>query len=88
MIKSVHISTTEADCGKSLGLINLLLKRAMNVGIFRTMMNNKNKNLDLLITHLKLNLYDLNSYLDLQNKVFNLLNQNKEDEVIETIIER
>ena len=94
MIKSVYISTAEAHCGKSLislGIINMLLNRAVNVGVFRPVINSKNekdKNLDLLLTHFKLNLHYENSYVYTKEEVFDLLSENKHDVILDTIINK
>jgi phosphate acetyltransferase len=69
----------------------MLLNKGVNVGVFRPIINSKikkDKNLDLLLTHFKLNLDYENSFSYSKSEILALLNNNKQDEIIETIIKQ
>ncbi len=61
MANSIYVATSEAHCGKSLvclGIIETILRKTQRVGVFRPIINakgnEKDKNLELLLTHFNL----------------------------------
>ncbi len=61
MANSIYVATAEAHCGKSLvclGIVETMLRKTQRVGVFRPVINTrgneKDKNLDLLLTHFNL----------------------------------
>lgn len=95
MTKAIYIATIEANSGKSLvslGLLRMMLKKSSKVGYFRPIINVKNSEIDNH-TNTALNFFNLDmQYKDCvgyqQNEVVELLSEGKEDEVIQTIIEK
>lgn len=63
MANSIYVATSEAHCGKSLvclGIIETILRKTQRAGVFRPIIsakaNEKDKNLNLLLSHFGLNL--------------------------------
>jgi len=94
MTDSLYIATTEPYCGKSLvslGITELLLRRTNKIGIFRPVIGNssaqeRNKNIDLLLSHFDLNLKYEDTYAFLRREVTDLLAQDRYDDVLDRII--
>lgn len=96
MNKAIYIAASEANSGKSmlsLGLMQSLLQKKPKVGYFRPIINNsKNNSKDNHINtvlnyfNLKSNYYDC--YAFTRSELIQMLNEDKEDEVINLIIEK
>jgi phosphate acetyltransferase len=94
MIDSLYIATTEPYSGKSLvslGITELLLRRTNRVGIFRPVIGGssaqeRDKNIDLLLSHFDLNLDYQDTFAFLRREVTDLLAQDRYDDVLDQII--
>ncbi len=96
MTNSIYITTTEPYSGKSLvslGITELLLRRTQNVGIFRPVIEapparQRDKNIDLLLTHYNLDIDYQDTYAFYRREVFDLIAEGRYDEVLDKIIEK
>lgn len=96
MSKAIYIATTEPNSGKSiisLGLMQLLLGKAAKVGYFRPIIDDyptgkKDNHIDTIIGHFKLDLSYEEAFAYTRSEVVKKSNQNKEDEVLDKIIEK
>lgn len=96
MSKAIYIATTEPNSGKSiisLGLMQLLLGKAAKVGYFRPIIDDyptgkKDNHIDTIISHFKLDLSYEEAFAYTRSEVVKKSNQNKEDEVLDKIIEK
>jgi phosphate acetyltransferase len=94
--KSIYLTTTEPHCGKSLvslGIVDMLLRRTRRVGVFRPVISGespdtRDKNIDLLLKHFKLDIDYEDTYAWTAHEVNDLLAQRKPDEVLGRIIEK
>ncbi|MGD1713057.1 phosphate acetyltransferase [Dapis sp. BLCC M172] len=94
MTISLYISTLEADSGKALlalGIIEQALLKTTKVGFFRplikgTSTGDKDKDIELMITHFNLKQNYEDSYGLLESEVMQLINQHKHEKVLEKII--
>ena len=94
--KSIYLTTTEPHCGKSLvslGIVDMLLRRTRRVGVFRPVISSespdkRDKNIDLLLQHFKLNIDYEDTYAWTVHEVSDLLAQRKVDEILSRIIEK
>jgi len=92
--KSIYLTTTEPHCGKSLvslGIVDMLLRRTRRVGVFRPVISGespdtRDKNIDLLLKHFKLDIDYEDTYAWTAHEVNDLLAQRKPDEVLGRII--
>jgi phosphate acetyltransferase len=96
MTNSVYITTTGPRCGKSLvalGLTELILRRTSKIGIFRPFIErpdpgSRDKNIDLLLSHFKLNLDYEDTYAYIEEDAADLLGQGRFDDVLDHIIQK
>ncbi len=96
MTNSLYIATTGPYSGKSLvslGIVDLLLRRTSRVGIFRPIIGSRSveerdKNIDLLLTHYNLGPAYEDTYGLLMQEAVDLIGQGRYDEVLDRIIER
>jgi phosphate acetyltransferase len=94
MTNSIYITTTEPYSGKSLvslGITELLLRRTQNIGIFRPVIETpparqRDKNIDLLLTHYNLDIDYEDTYAFYRSEVFDLIAEGRYDEVLDRII--
>jgi phosphate acetyltransferase len=94
MADALFITTTEPYSGKSLvslGITELLLRRTSKIGIFRPVIGassaqERDKNIDLLISHFDLNLEYEDTYAFIRREVTDLLGQDRYDDVLDKII--
>ena len=96
MTNSLYIATTEPYTGKSLvslGITDLTLRRTSKVGIFRPVIaprspQERDKNIDLLLSHFDLDLDYEDTYAFVSREVTDLVGQGHYDEVLDKIIEK
>ncbi|MGB3848455.1 MAG: DRTGG domain-containing protein, partial [Tunicatimonas sp.] len=99
MPTSVYVTTPEAHCGKSLlclGILETVLRRTQRVGIFRPIISGdartsepgRDKNIDLLLTHFKLDLPYEATYAYHKREAREMLANGRYDELLDTIIEK
>jgi phosphate acetyltransferase len=96
MSKAIYIATVESDSGKSLislGLLRMMLTKSTKVGYFRPIINELDNNGYDEHTNTAINFFNLDTdykdcYAYKQNEVVALLSEGKEDEVIQTVIEK
>ncbi|WP_258104300.1 phosphate acetyltransferase [Marinoscillum sp. MHG1-6] len=96
MTKSIYLNPTEAYCGKSLvtlGLIEHLLRNTQKVGIFRPIIkkrrkDERDKDIDLVLTHFKLNLDYEETYGFTEDRVHDLEARGKHDDIVDHIIRK
>jgi len=96
MNKAVYIATTEPKSGKSivsLGLMQLLLGKVAKVGYFRPIIddleNGKPDNhIHTVISYFNLDLKHDEAYAFTRSQVIKKLNKNKDDELLDGIIEK
>lgn len=95
MANSIYIATSEAHCGKSLvclGIIEHILRKTQRVGIFRPIIspkpNEKDKNLDLLLTHFNLNLDYNECFAFKKREARELLSAGQHSKFLDTIIQK
>ncbi|GGW24511.1 phosphate acetyltransferase [Arenibacter certesii] len=94
MSKAVYIATTGPDSGKSiisLGLMQMLLGKTAKVGYFRPIIDDFkpggiDNHINTMISHFDLNLSFNDSYAYTRSEVILKKNQDKDDEIISTII--
>lgn len=94
--KAVYITTTEPDSGKSiisLGLMQLLLGKAAKVGYFRPIIDDLapgeiDNHINTVISYFNLDLKFEDAYAFKRSDVIKKKNENKDDEIIGTIIEK
>ncbi|NRD23683.1 phosphate acetyltransferase [Winogradskyella litoriviva] len=94
--KAVYITTTEPDSGKSiisLGLMQLLLGKAAKVGYFRPIIDDLapgeiDNHINTVISYFNLDLKFEDAYAFKRSEVIRKKNENKDDEIIGTIIEK
>ncbi|MDX1363384.1 MAG: phosphate acetyltransferase [Arenibacter latericius] len=94
MSKAVYIATTGPDSGKSiisLGLMQMLLGKTAKVGYFRPIIDDFkpggiDNHINTMISHFDLNLSFNESYAYTRSEVILKKNQDKDDEIITTII--
>ncbi|MGB5553556.1 MAG: phosphate acetyltransferase [Flavobacteriaceae bacterium] len=96
MSKAIYIATTEPNSGKSivsLGLMRLLLGKAAKVGYFRPIIDDypkgtKDNHINTIISHFGLDMQYEEAFAFTRSQVVQKNNQNKEDEVLDRIIEK
>ncbi len=96
MNKAVYIATTQPKSGKSivsLGLMQVLLGRAAKVGYFRPIIDDyvpgrMDNHIETVISYFNLDLEHDDAYAFTRSDVVKKLNKNKEDEVLDKIIEK
>jgi phosphate acetyltransferase len=96
MTNSIYITTTEPYSGKSLvslGVAELLLRRSQNVGVFRPVIEapparQRDKNIDLLLTHYNLDIDYQDTYAFYRREVSDLIAEGRYDEILDKIIEK
>ncbi|MDH4057156.1 MAG: phosphate acetyltransferase [Cyclobacteriaceae bacterium] len=95
MTNAIYLATTEPYSGKSiiaLGLVNLLASKTDKIAYFKPIISNmgteKDRHLDTISSHFKLNIPYQDMYAFNRNEVFKLLNSGNEAYFIDTIIER
>ncbi len=96
MNKAIYIAASEANSGKSmlsLGLMQLLLRKKPKVGYFRPIIDNPKGNSKDNHINTVLNFFNLKSNYDdcyafTRSELITMLNNDKEDEVINLIIEK
>lgn len=96
MTDSLFIATTDRYSGKSLvslGIADLVLRRTSRVGVFRPIIGaqrngERDKNIDLLLTHYKLGLPYESTFGFLQRDAADLIGQGRYDDVVDRIIEK
>lgn len=96
MSKAIYIATTEPNSGKSivsLGLMQMLLGKAAKVGYFRPIIEDypegvKDNHITTVISHFNIPMEYGEAYALTRSEVNDKNNQNKEDEVLDTIIEK
>lgn len=94
MKNSIYIATAESNTGKSLvslGVMELFLRKTSKVGYFRPIIKDKpagsvDKHTDLIISHFQLNQSAEDSYALSRNEAAALLAENRQDELINRII--
>jgi phosphate acetyltransferase len=96
MTNSLYIATTEPYCGKSLlslGITELLLRRTSRVGVFRPVIaprsnQERDKNIELLLSHFNLNLDYEDTYACVGREVTDLVGQGRYEDLLDRIIEK
>jgi phosphate acetyltransferase len=96
MTNALYIATTDPYSGKSLvslGIADLLLRRTNRIGIFRPVIGarsvaERDKNIDLLLSHYNLGLAYEDTYALLMREAVDLLGQGRYDEMLDRIIEK
>jgi phosphate acetyltransferase len=96
MTEALYIATTDRYSGKSLislGITELLLRRTRRVGIFRPVIGaqsaeERDKNLDLLLSYYDLNLDYGDTFALLRREAEELIGQGRYDEALNQIIEK
>ena len=95
MTNAIYLATTEPYSGKSiiaLGLVNLLASKTDKIAYFKPIISNmgteKDRHLDTISSHFKLNIPYQDMYAFTRNEVFKLLNSGNEAYFIDTVIER
>ena len=96
MSKAIYIATTEPSSGKSivsLGLMHMLLGKAAKVGYFRPIIDDYkhgeiDNHINTVITHFGLKLNYEDAYAFTRSEMIHKKNQNEDDEIISTIIEK
>jgi len=96
MNKAVYIATTQPKSGKSivsLGLMQVLLGKAAKVGYFRPIIDDcapgeMDNHIETVISYFNLELEHDAAYAYTRSEVVKKLNKNKEDEVLDKIIEK
>ncbi|MEL6916980.1 MAG: phosphate acetyltransferase [Bacteroidota bacterium] len=95
MSKAIYIATTEPNSGKSilsLGLMQTLLGETAKVGYFRPIVDDNNGDKDnhilTLISYFNLELNYEDAFAFTRSEVIRKKNQDKEDEILGTIIEK
>lgn len=96
MNKAIYIATTEPNSGKSiisLGLMRLLLGKAAKVGYFRPIIDDypegkQDNHISTIISYFNLELKYDEAFAFTRSQVIQKNNQDKEDEVLDKIIEK
>ncbi len=96
MTNSIYLTTIEPYSGKSLvslGIMELLLRRTPNVGVFRPVIEvppdkGCDKNIELLITYYNLDLNYEDTYAFYRHEVADMIAEGQYDEVLDKIIEK
>jgi phosphate acetyltransferase len=96
MTNSIYVTTIEPYSGKSLvslGIMELLLRRTPNVGVFRPVIEvppdkGHDKNIDLLLTYYDLDIDYEDTYAFYRHEVSDLMAEGRYDEVLDTIIQK
>ena len=96
MNKGIYIATLESHSGKSLislGLMRTLLGKTARVGYFRPIIDDpkageKDNHLDTVLSYFDLKLPYEDSYAFTTSQVFNMLNKDGSDEIIDSIIQK
>ncbi|MBD0777966.1 phosphate acetyltransferase [Maribacter sp. ANRC-HE7] len=96
MSKAIYITTTEPNSGKSivsLGLMQMLLGKAAKVGYFRPIIDDypdggTDNHITTVISYFNIDMQYEEAYALTRSQVNHMNNQNKEDEVLDTIIEK
>lgn len=95
MANSIYVATSEAHCGKSLvclGIIETILRKTQRVGVFRPIINaktsDKDKNLDLLLSHFGLNLDYEETYGFKKREVRELISAGQYSKFLDKIIQK
>ncbi|MCG8902103.1 phosphate acetyltransferase [Tenacibaculum finnmarkense] len=96
MNKAIYIAASEANSGKSmlsLGVMQLLLRKKPKVGYFRPIIDNpingkKDNHINTILNYFKIKCAYDDCYAFTRLELINKLNDDKEDEVISTIIEK
>ncbi len=94
--KAVYIATTQPKSGKSivsLGLMQVLLGKIAKVGYFRPIIDDykegkEDNHISTIISYFKLDLKHKDAYAFTRSQVVKKLNKNKEDELLDKIIEK
>ena len=96
MSKAIYIATTEPNSGKSivsLGLMQMLLGKAAKVGYFRPIIDDypegvQDNHITTVISHFNIPMEYGETYALTRSQVNEKNNRNKEDEVLDTMIEK
>jgi phosphate acetyltransferase len=96
MTNSIYLTTIEPYSGKSLvslGIMELLLRRTPNVGVFRPVIEvppdkGHDKNIELLMEYFNLDLDYEDTYAYYSHEVEDLMAEGRYDEILDTIIEK
>ena len=96
MNKAVYIATTQPKSGKSivsLGLMQVLLGKIAKVGYFRPIIDDQKEgkednHISTIISYFKLDLKHKDAYAFTRSQVVKKLNKNREDELLDKIIEK
>ncbi len=96
MTNSIYLTTTEPHCGKSLislGITEMLLRKTRRVGIFRPLISEqfpakRDKNINLILSHFKLDIDYKDTYAFLMREANDMLAQGRYDEFMDRIIEK
>ena len=96
MSKAIYIATTEPNSGKSivsLGLMQLLLGKAAKVGYFRPIIDDypegfQDNHINTVISYFNIQMKYEEAYACTRSEVIHKNNQNKEDEVLDRIIDK
>ncbi len=96
MSKAIYIATTGPHSGKSivsLGLMHLLIDKTAKVGYFRPIIDDfesgkTDNHINTIISHFNLKLKFEDAYAFTRSELIHKKNQNKDDEIITTIIDK
>ncbi|MGB5434869.1 MAG: phosphate acetyltransferase [Maribacter sp.] len=96
MSKAIYIATTEPNSGKSivsLGLMQLLLGKAAKVGYFRPIIDDypegfQDNHINTILSYFNIQMKYEEAYACTRSEVIHKNNQNKEDEVLDRIIDK
>jgi len=96
MSKAIYVATTEPNSGKSiisLGLMHLLLGKAAKVGYFRPIIDDygpgeKDNHINTVISYFGIQMEYHEAYACTRSEVIQKYNQDKDDEVLDKIIEK
>jgi phosphate acetyltransferase len=96
MNNSIYLTTIEPYSGKSLvslGIMEILLRRTPNVGVFRPVIEvppdkGCDKNIELLIKHFNLDIDYEDTYAFYSHEVADMMAEGRYDEIMDTIIEK
>ncbi|MFN2135016.1 MAG: phosphate acetyltransferase [Candidatus Promineifilaceae bacterium] len=96
MTNSIYLTTIEPYSGKSLvslGIMEVLLRRTPNVGVFRPVIEippdkGRDKNIDLLLTYYNLDIDYEDTYAFYRHEVADMMAEGLYDEVLDKIIEK
>ena len=96
MNKAIYIAATEDNSGKSvlsLGLMQLLLRKKPRVGYFRPIIDNpvgdkKDNHINTVLSYFNLKTTYQDCYAFTRSELINKINNNEEDSIINTIIEK